>query len=265
MRDRAEGNSMDLDLGTFEVLTFDCYGTLIDWEAGILAALRPVLVRHGRTVAGEELLERYARAESDLEAGPYLTYRDVLGRAYCRLLAEEGITPSNDEVRAFASSVPDWPAFPDAPAALASLRAQFRLGVITNCDDDLFAGSNRRLGEPFEWIVTARQLGSYKPDPRNFLAALERIDRPRERILHVAQSLYHDHVPARELGLASVWIDRRAGRPGSGATPRAAAVPNLVLPDLASLAELATRAVRRRGRLARGRSSGPGGSGPPLS
>jgi 2-haloacid dehalogenase len=137
--------------------------------------------------------------------------------------------------------VSDWPAFPDSPAALARLKTRFRLGVITNCDDDLFAGSAARLGVVFDWIVTAQSVGSYKPDPRNFLVALERLGLPRERILHVAQSLFHDHVPAKRLGLSTVWIDRRRGRPGFGATPEADASPDATFPDLASFAEAATR------------------------
>jgi 2-haloacid dehalogenase len=135
--------------------------------------------------------------------------------------------------------VGDWPAFPDSAPALARLGTRFRLGVITNCDDDLFALSNRRLGVAFDWVVTAQQVGSYKPVPRNFEVALERIGLPRDRILHVAQSLFHDHVPARRLGLATAWIDRRAGRTGFGATPPAEASPDLAVPDMASFAELA--------------------------
>ena len=128
------------------------------------------------------------------------------------------------------------------PTALAALAGRFRLAVITNCDDDLFAASNRRLGVTFDWIVTAQQAESYKPSHRNFELAFERIGGPRERILHVAQSLYHDHVPAKELGLQSVWINRRAGREGSGATPPAAAAPDATFPDMASFAESALRA-----------------------
>ena len=156
----------------------------------------------------------------------------------CRgVCADLGVTPTDEEVATFASSVGDWPAFPDSAEALAALQRRFKLAVITNCDDDLFAASNRRLGVTFDWIVTAQQVGSYKPSHRNFEAAFERIDRPRDRILHVAQSLYHDHVPARELGLSSVWINRRGDRPGSGATPAAEASPDATFPDMASFAE----------------------------
>ena len=153
--------------------------------------------------------------------GPYLRYREVLAEACRGVCADLGVEPTDDEVAAFAGSVGEWPAFPDSAAALAALAARFRLGVITNCDDDLFAASNRRLGVTFDWIITAQQAGSYKPSHRNFELAFERIGRPRDRILHVAQSLFHDHVPAKELGLRSVWINRRGDRPGSGATPPA--------------------------------------------
>jgi 2-haloacid dehalogenase len=225
-----------IDYGAVEVLTFDCYGTLIDWEAGIAAGLGAVTRAHGVEIPDEQLLATYAGHEAALEAGPYLRYREVLARGGRGVCADLGIEPSDEEVAGFADSVGAWPAFPDSAAALAALAERFRLGVITNCDDDLFAASNRRLGVTFDWIVTAQQAGSYKPSHRNFELAFERIGPPRERILHVAQSLYHDHVPARELGLRSVWINRRGGRPGSGATPPAAATPDATFPDMASFA-----------------------------
>jgi 2-haloacid dehalogenase len=228
-----------IDYTAVEVLTFDCYGTLIDWESGIATALRAITEAHGRDVADEELLVAYAGHEAALEAGPYLRYREVLARAARGVCADLGIEPSDHELAAFAGSVGDWPAFPDSRAALAALHERFRLAVITNCDDDLFAASNRRLGVTFDWVVTAQQAGGYKPSHRNFEVAFERIGRPRDRILHVAQSLFHDHVPARELGLRSVWINRRAGREGSGATPPAEAAPDATFPDMASFAEAA--------------------------
>jgi 2-haloacid dehalogenase len=231
-----------IDYASFEVLTFDCYGTLIDWEAGIATGLGAVTRAHGVDVGDEELLTMYAGHEAELEAGPYLRYREVLAQACRAVAADLGIAPSDEEVAAFALSVGDWPAFPDSAAALADLHRRFKLAVITNCDDDLFAASNRRLGVTFDHVITAQQAGSYKPSHRNFELAFERIGRPRERILHVAQSLFHDHVPAKELGLTSVWINRRAGREGSGATPPAAATPDATFPDMASFAEAALRA-----------------------
>ncbi len=140
---------------------------------------------------------------------------------------------------AFGGSVGAWPAFADSVEALARLHARFRLAVITNCDDDLFAASNVRLGVTFDHVVTAQQVGAYKPSPRNFEVAFERIGVPRERILHVAQSLFHDHVPAKRLGMTTAWIDRRHGKPGSGATPPADARPDIAVPSMSAFADLA--------------------------
>ena len=230
-----------MDFGRFEALTFDCYGTLIDWEAGILAALRPVFERHAVSVTDGQLLEAFGRHEAEVEAGLYRPYRDVLGATLRSMARHVGFEPTTADVDAFGGSVEDWPAFPDSAAALAKLHSRFKLGVVTNCDDDLFAASERRLGLTFDWVVTAQQVGAYKPSERNFHAAFERIGLPRERILHCAQSLFHDHVPAKRLGLLTVWVDRRQGRPGGGATPPAEATPDLTVPDMATLAELAVR------------------------
>jgi 2-haloacid dehalogenase len=229
----------DLDYRTFDALTFDCYGTLIDWEAGILAGIRATLDPRGVRPPDDELLERYAATEAGLEAGPYRRYRDVLGAGLRAVAAGYGVDPSTSEVEAFGGSVGDWPAFPDSRAALARLQRRFRLGVLTNCDDDLFAASNRRLGVEFDWIVTAQQARGYKPLTANFELLFERLALPRARILHVAQSLFHDHVPAKALGLTTIRIDRRHGRPGSGATPPADASPDATFPDMASFAEAA--------------------------
>jgi 2-haloacid dehalogenase len=227
-----------LDFGRFEVLTFDCYGTLIDWEAGIARGLRAALGRVA-TASDEALLELYARREAELEAGPYVQYREILARACAAVGQAYGIEATDDALRRFAGSVGEWLAFPDSAEALARLATRFRLGVLTNCDDDLFALSEARLGVHFEWVVTAQQVRSYKPNPRHFQVAFERIDVPRDRILHVAQSLYHDHIPAKRFGLSTVWIDRRHDQPGSGATPPATATPDLTAPDMATFAELA--------------------------
>ena len=235
----------DLDYGRFEALTFDCYGTLIDWEAGILAGIRRVLDRHGMRPPDDDLLDRYATAEAALEAGAYRRYREIVGLTLERIATEYGVTATAEEVATFGGSVADWPPFPDSPAALAQLATRFRLGVLTNCDDDLFAATNRRLGVTFDPIVTAQQAGGYKPRRANFELLLERLGQvgiSPERTLHVAQSLFHDHVPAQAIGLTSVWIDRRQGRPGSGASPEADVRPDATFPDMASFAAAATRA-----------------------
>jgi 2-haloacid dehalogenase len=233
-----------IDYGAFDALTFDCYGTLIDWEAGLIAALRDALGDGVAEVDPEDLLVRFARYEATAEAGPYQRYRAVLANGLRGVASELDLEVSDHAAARFGGSVVDWPAFPDSAAALAHLKTRFRLGVITNCDDDLFAASNERLGIRFDWVVTAQQVGSYKPSEANFQAMFERLAADgvdRGRILHVAQSLYHDHAPAKQLGMTTVWIDRRHDRPGFGATPRAEAQPDATFPDMRSFAAQAVR------------------------
>lgn len=213
------------DFAGVEALTFDCYGTLIDWESGILSTLRPLL--DGRGMSDDEVLERFARLESELEAGPYRPYRDILSEVVRRL----SVKPET----AVAESIRDWPPFPDTVDALRRLEQRFRLGIISNVDDDLFALTRRRLEVEFDWIVTAQQARAYKPSLAPFQLFLERSGLATDRVVHVAQSLYHDHVPARQIGLQSVWVNRRAGRAGSGATPPAEVKVPLEVPTLAAL------------------------------
>jgi 2-haloacid dehalogenase len=229
-----------LDFDRFTYLTFDCYGTLIDWERGILAALRPVLDCHGIAIADDAALELYGELESAAERGPYLLYRDLLATVMDGFGERLGFVPSADERAALAASVGDWPPFPDTVEALRALAGRFRLVILSNIDDDLFALSARHLGVTFAAIVTAQQVGSYKPDLRNFRALLARLDTAPDRVLHVAQSLFHDIAPANALGLTTVWVNRRHDRPGSGATPPATARPDLEVPDLRTLAHLAS-------------------------
>jgi 2-haloalkanoic acid dehalogenase type II len=233
----------DLDYAAFDALTFDCYGTLIDWEAGILAGLRPILAAHGADPSDDEILESYAASEARLEAGSYLPYRTILAASARAVAKGLGVDVTDDEAARFGGSVADWPAFDDSTRSLKLLRRRFKLGVLTNCDDELFAASNRRLGVDFDWVLTAQQLGAYKPNPHNFEALRERLHKSgiaAARILHVAQSLYHDHAPAKKLGFHTVWIDRRHDRPGAGATPEAVATPDATYPSMAAFAEAAT-------------------------
>lgn len=234
-----------LDFDHFEALTFDCYGTLIDWERGLLEALSTLLDRgdvgHGRLAAdADELLAHFGRFESVAESGAFRPYRDVLRTVARRLGDQYGVTVGDDAADAFAASVGDWPAFPDTVDALRALSHRYRLAVVSNVDDDLFAGSAARLDVPFEHVVTAMQVKSYKPHRAHFDAVLQRLDLPRDRVLHVAQSLHHDIGPATALGFRCVWVNRRSGRAGSGATPAAVAEPDLEVPDLATLARLAS-------------------------
>ena len=232
-------------LTDFEALSFDCYGTLIDWEAGLLAVLAPWARLRGLEIPAEDLLAGYAAAEERAEAErPTDPYPDVLARAFLDLGRGLGAEVSQTDAETLARSVPDWPAFPDSAAALAGLARRYRLLILSNVDRDSFAGSNRRLGTRFDAIVTAQDVGSYKPDQRNFDFLLERasgLGIGEGRLLHVAQSLFHDHVPAKRAGLPTAWINRRRGRPGWGATP---APPVAVTPDweFESMAAFATAA-----------------------
>jgi 2-haloacid dehalogenase len=228
-----------LDLEPFKVLTFDCYGTLIDWESGILTALRPVLAQHGSALTDDQALELFGELEAAAEAGPYLPYREVLTVVMDGFGARLDFTPTTEERGALADSVGDWPAFPDTVEALKALASRYQLVILSNIDDDLFALSARRLQVTFTEVVTAQQVGSYKPNPRNFEVLLERLDRPKQEILHVAQSLFHDIAPANVAGLTTVWVNRRHDRAGFGATPPQEAQPALEVPDLRTLAELA--------------------------
>jgi 2-haloacid dehalogenase len=220
----------------FEVLTFDCYGTLIDWETGIRDALAPVLAAHGVAAETERVLELYGELESEAERGEYRGYRVILRTVLEALGARLGFRPTPQELQRFSASVGDWPAFSDSPRALQALHRKYRLAIISNIDDDLFASSARRLQVQFDWIITAQQARSYKPSPNNFRLALARIGVPPARILHVAQSRFHDIAPASRLGLATVWVNRRHGKAGAGATPAAQATPDLEVPDLQTLA-----------------------------
>ena len=207
-------------LSDFKALSFDCYGTLIDWETGLVEALRPLRERSG--ASPEQLLEAYGPIEHAVEEEfPGLAYSELLEKVHARLCARLGVKENPEEAAVLSASVGDWPAFPDSPGALAYLKEHFQLIILSNVDRASFAGSNRRLGVEFDAVFTAQDIGSYKPDLRNFDYLLEQAAERgigKGELLHVAQSLFHDHVPANRLGVASAWIDRRAGKDGGGAT-----------------------------------------------
>jgi 2-haloacid dehalogenase len=216
-----------MNLGDFDALSFDCYGTLIDWEAGIAAVLRRWADAHSLDLTDEQLLTAFSAHEARAEADhPADLYPLILARSMRRLGEDLGVSVSDDEAESLAVSVPDWPAFPDSTEALERLARRYRLIILSNVDRDSFAGSNRRLGVAFTSIITAQDVGSYKPSPRNFEALASEVERlgiAEGRLLHVAQSLFHDHVPAKAVGLPSVWINRRHERAGWGATPEPSA------------------------------------------
>lgn len=212
-----------MKLTDFKVLTFDCYGTLIDWETGIWNALQPLISAGGLKLDREEALARFGRLESEVEeAGPSLRYSTLLAAVHARLARDLGVRIHADLNERFGGSVPDWPAFPDSAEALAYLKRHYKLVILSNVDRASFAASNRKLGVAFDAVYTAEDVGSYKPDPRNFAFLLDHLDLElgigKADILHTAQSLHHDHVPAERAGLARAWIDRRFGQAGGGAT-----------------------------------------------
>jgi 2-haloacid dehalogenase len=235
--------SVPVRLRDFDALSFDCYGTLIDWETGIAAVLRPWADARGLPMTDEQLLAAYGRHEAQAEVDhPTDLYPRILARAMRDLGAELGVPVGDDEAEALAVSVPDWPAFPDSAEALERLSRRYRLIILSNVDRASFAGSNERLGVTFTSVLTAEDIGSYKPSPRNFEAlALEagRLGIPEGRLLHVAQSLFHDHVPAKAAGLPTVWINRRHDNPGWGATPEppSGVTPDRKFPSMQALAD----------------------------
>jgi 2-haloacid dehalogenase len=228
-----------VDFDDFRVITFDCYGTLIDWETGILGALRPMLERHGAVADDPALLETYAQAEAEIEAGPYQHYREVLAEVVRRFGDRFGFEPSAAEESALADSIRGWEPFPDTNEALRRLKTKYKLGIISNIDDELFAWSSEKMGGIFDFVVTAQQVGSYKPSRNNFEVALKRMGLPKEQVLHAAESLYHDVAPTREMGIRNVWVYRRAGKEGFGATKTAEAKPDVKVKSLRELATLA--------------------------
>ena len=214
---------MTLDLTTYKALSFDCYGTLIDWEAGIAAVLAPWAREQGLDLMDEGLLLAYADNEAAVEREtPSALYPDVLAAAFRRTGGELGRPVSCEWAQRLGGSVPDWPAFADSADALARLAEHYQLIILSNVHRDGFAGSNQRLHGDFAAVITAEDVGAYKPAENHFRAldaALPGLGVPRAGLLHVAQSLFHDHVPAKREGLPSVWINRRHARPGWGATP----------------------------------------------
>jgi 2-haloacid dehalogenase len=213
----------DLDLTEYRALSFDCYGTLIDWESGIAAVLAPWAREHGLELGDEELLRAYADNEAAVESEtPSALYPEVLAMAFRRTGEKLGAPVSEAWARRLGDSVPDWPAFPDSADALARLGRHYKLIIVSNVHRAGFAASNKRLRGDFAAIITAEDVGAYKPAENHFRAldaTLPRLGVERRRLLHVAQSLFHDHVPAKREGLPSVWINRRHDRPGRGATP----------------------------------------------
>jgi 2-haloacid dehalogenase len=216
-------------LTDFDALTFDCYGTLIDWESGMIEALKPLTSKASRPLKRDEVLEAHARHESSQQVQtPAKLYRDLLSTVYRRLAEEWRVAVSWSDCVTYGRSIRNWPAFADTAASLQYLKRHFKLAILSNVDNESFAFSNEKLGVDFDAVYTAEDWGSYKPSARNFdymFAKLRTIGIEKKQILHTAESLFHDHGPANEHGLASCWIDRRHGQEGSGATMALAQAP----------------------------------------
>lgn len=232
-----------MKLSDYKVLTFDCYGTLIDWETGIWNAMQPLLSAGSQALEREDALMRFGHHETEQEAAtPSLRYSSLLATVHARMAKDLGVAIHGDLNERFGGSVADWPAFPDSAQALAYLKRHFKLVILSNVDRQSFAASNRKLGVAFDAIYTAEDIGSYKPDARNFAFMLDHLEAEfgigKGDILHTAQSLFHDHVPAERAGLARAWIDRRHGKQGSGATQVPERLPQVDF-RFTSLAELA--------------------------
>jgi 2-haloacid dehalogenase len=228
-----------LDFSRFRVLTFDCYGTLIAWETGIFSALKPILAAHGQQLSDSKILELYGTLEAAAEQGEYLRYKDVLSSVARGFGSECGFTPTEAEVRSLAQSIANWPAFPDTADALRRLQSRYRLAIISNIDDDLFSLTAPKLGVKFADVITAEQAGCYKPCLEIFRRAQSRLKIQPGEWLHVGQSIYHDVLPAQSLGISTVWVNRASPRAGVGAVKPAAGKPDVEVPDLKTLADMA--------------------------
>ena len=224
---------------SIRLITFDCYGTLIDWENGMLAALRPLFFRDGHKVGDAQILELYGEIEAEFESGTYLPYREILSRTAQEIGRRLSLEVSAEEGSAFAESLVRWKPFSDTVPALLSLANRFQLGIISNIDDDLFAETRKKFAPvTFDLIVTAQQMQSYKPAQRNFEEAIRRSGLRKDQVLYAGQSLYHDIAPANALGIGNVWVNRVSIRPGSGAAKPGTATPDYKVSTLAELALL---------------------------
>jgi 2-haloacid dehalogenase len=229
-----------LDFSRFEVLSFDCYGTLIDWESGILSYLRPLLQNKGCNISGAQILNLYSESEPRQQEARYRSYREVLAAVVRHFGREFRIDFTESEVNGLADSIRNWEPFPDTVPALKRLKSHHKLAILSNIDDDLFALTAPKLEVQLDCVVTAQQVQSYKPSLRNFETLLDRLNIEKDRLLHVAESLYHDVVPAHALGIATVWVNRRQGR-AAAATKLVSVQPDLEVPTVGALADLAVR------------------------
>ncbi len=229
-----------MDFSRFSTISFDCYGTLIDWESGILPVIRALLARHDRVLTDATILELHGEFEAEAESGPYQSYRKVLQSVARSFAGRLGFDPTSSDMHALSESVPSWPPFADTVAALRQLKKRYRIAIISNIDGDLFEGTRKKLNIEFDAVVTAEQAQSYKPSLHNFELTLPTLGLEPGNLLHTGQSIYHDVIPAQSLGISTVWVNRKSARPGVGAVRAAEGKPDVEIPDLATLAALAS-------------------------
>lgn len=223
---------------SIKALTFDCYGTLIDWETGILAALETLLGKERVKTDRDKLIAAYSRHERVIESGPYRTYRVVLEELVGRLCAEFGVSIAPVKRTQFADAIRNWPAFPDTAAALAKLKERFQLAIVSNVDDELFATTLPKLGVVFDQVVTAQQVRGYKPKRAHFDEVLKRLVLRPDQVLHVAESKFHDIEPGVLLGFRTCWVNRHSADHGSSASGEGNAEPDLTVSSLAELVKV---------------------------
>ena len=220
-----------MKLTDFKALTFDVYGTLIDWESGMVAGLKPLTDRVGHTLSRDQILEAHAFHESTTQAQtPGKIYSQLLATTYRRLAEEWNVEVDWAECLTYGASVEHWPAFPDSAEALAYLKQHYKLIVLSNVDNASFAHSNAKLGVTFDGVYTAEDVGAYKPSASNFdymLTNLTRLGICQQHILHTAESMFHDHAPANRHGLSNCWIYRRHDQEGFGATMNPGDMPKV--------------------------------------
>jgi len=229
------------DFSRFSIITFDCYGTLIDWETGILGAMRPILSAHHAHLTDADILRTYGEIEAEEESGSYQPYKEILTAVIRGFGIRLGFVPSEEEEQSLPNSLANWKPFPDTVAVLRRLKQKFKLGILSNIDDDLFSATAPQLEIEFDYVVTASQARAYKPSLEIFRLAQKRIGLPSQQWLHAGQSIYHDVIPARSMGIATVWVNRPSPLPNSGAAKPAQGKPDIEVASLKELDELLSK------------------------
>lgn len=229
------------DFSRFKIVTFDCYGTLIDWETGILGAIRPILTAHNAHLSDPDILRMYGAIEAEEESGEYRPYREILQAVVRGFGTRLGFVPSEKEQHSLPNSLAHWKPFPDTVTALRQLKHKFKLGILSNIDDDLFSATAPQLEVELDEVVTALQARAYKPSLEIFRLAQKKMGLASQQWLHAGQSIYHDVIPAQSIGVATVWVNRPSPLPNSGAAKPAQAKPDLEVSSLKGLADLMYR------------------------